>query len=119
VLDYLLVGIAGGFQPDKLARAFEGDDDGMYARFFFAWPEEPPHQPLSNEVIEIEPEIQNALTRIVDLPAAEDGVLAPKTLDLSAEAVSTFETFRTFLAQLKPDWMAGNGNGLPRAEPMS
>jgi hypothetical protein len=38
VLDYLLVGITGGFQPDKLARAFEGDDDGMYARFLFGWP---------------------------------------------------------------------------------
>ena len=69
VLDYLLVGVTGGFQPDKLARAFEGDDDGMYARFCFAWPEEPAHMPLSNEVTEIEPEIQNALTRIVDLPA--------------------------------------------------
>jgi hypothetical protein len=66
VLDYLLVGVIGGFQPDKLARAFEGDDDGMYARFYFAWPEEPAHQPLSNEVTEIEPEIQNALTRIVN-----------------------------------------------------
>jgi hypothetical protein len=121
VLDYLLVGIAGGFQPDKLARAFEGDDDGMYARFCFAWPEEPPHTPLSNEVTEIEPEIQNALTRIVDLPAAEDGVFLPKTLDLSEEAVATFETFRTFLAQLKPDldgrereWVAKGGTHVLR-----
>ena len=78
VLDYLLVGIAGGFQPDKLARAFEGDDDGMYARFCFAWPEEPAHMPLSNEVTEIEPEIQNALMRIVNLPADEDGVFTPR-----------------------------------------
>jgi hypothetical protein len=69
VLDYLLVGVTGGFQPDKLARAFEGDDDGMYARFCFAWPKEPPHMPLSNEVTEIEPEIQNAFARIVNLPA--------------------------------------------------
>ena len=30
-LDHLLVGITGGLQPDKLVRAFEGDDDGMYA----------------------------------------------------------------------------------------
>jgi hypothetical protein len=75
VLDYLLVGVTGGFQPDKLGRAFEGDDDGMYARFCFGWPEEPTHMPLSNEVTEIEPEIQNALTRIVDLPAGEDGRL--------------------------------------------
>ena len=43
VLDYLLVGVTGGFQPDKLARAFESDDDGMYARFCFAWPAEPAH----------------------------------------------------------------------------
>jgi Protein of unknown function (DUF3987) len=121
VLDYLLVGIAGGFQPDKLARSFEGDDDGMYARLFFAWPEEPPHQPLSNEVIEIEPEIQNALTRIVDLPAAEDGLFAPKTLDLSPEAVSTFESFRAFLAQAKAEldgrereWVAKGGTHVLR-----
>jgi hypothetical protein len=45
VVDYLLVGVTGAFQPDKLARAFQGDDDGMYARFCFAWPEEPAHMP--------------------------------------------------------------------------
>ena len=121
VLDYLLVGIAGGFQPDKLARAFEGDDDGMYARFCFAWPEEPAHMPLSNEVTEIEPEIQNALMRIANLPADEEGVFAPRTIDLSAAAFSAFETFRTFLAQLKPDldgrereWVAKGGTHVLR-----
>src|SRR6516225_8817227 len=103
VLEYLLVGVIGSFQPDKLARAFEGDDDGMYARFCFAWPEEPAHRPVSNEVSEVEPDIQNALTRIVDLPSEEDGVFAPRTVDLSAEALAAFETFRTFLAQLEPD----------------
>jgi hypothetical protein len=103
VLDYLLVGVIGGFQPDKLARAFEGDDDGRYARFLFAWPEEPAHQPLSNEVSEIEPEIQNALMRIINLSADEDDGFAPRTVELSPEAVAVFETFRTFLAQLKPD----------------
>src|SRR6266540_3711801 len=103
VLDYLLMGVIGGFQPDKLSRAFEGDDDGMYARFYFAWPEEPAHQPLSNEVSEIEPEIQNALTRVVNLPTGEDGVFAPRTVDLSPEGLSAFETFRAFLAQLKLD----------------
>jgi hypothetical protein len=103
VLDYLLMGIVGGLQPDKVARAFEGDEDGMYARFYFAWPEEPAHMPLSNEVSEIEPEIQNALTRIVDLPAGEDGVFAPRTVDLSPEGLSAFETFRTFLDQLKQE----------------
>jgi hypothetical protein len=121
VVDYLLVGITGGFQPDKLARAFEGDDDGMYARFCFAWPEEPAHMPLSNDVTEIEPEIQNALTRIVDLPASEDGVFAPKAVDLSADGTSTFEAFRTFLAQAKTEldgrereWVAKGGTHVLR-----
>jgi Protein of unknown function (DUF3987) len=121
VVDYLLVGIAGGFQPDKLARAFEGDDDGMYARFCFAWPEEPTHMPLSNEVTEIEPDIQNALMRIVNLPADEDGAFAPRTVDLSAEALFAFETFRTFLAQAKTEldgrereWVAKGGTHVLR-----
>jgi hypothetical protein len=121
VLDYLLVGVTGGFQPDKLARAFEGDDDGMYARFCFAWPKEPPHMPLSNEVTEIEPEIQNAFARTVNLPAEEDGVFAPRTVDLSAEAVSVFETFRTFLAHTKTEldgrereWAAKGGTHVLR-----
>jgi hypothetical protein len=103
VLDYLLVGVIGSFQPDKLARAFEGDDDGMYARFCFAWPEEPAHRPLSNEVSEIEPEIQNALVRIINLSTGEDGVFAPRIVELSPEGLSAFETFRAFLAQAKPE----------------
>jgi hypothetical protein len=93
----------------------------MYARFCFAWPEEPAHMPLSNEVAEIEPEIQNALTRIVDLPAGEDGVFAPKTVDLSADGTSTFETFRAFLAQAKAEldgrereWVAKGGTHVLR-----
>jgi hypothetical protein len=121
VLDYLLVGVIGSFQPDKLARAFEGDDDGMYARFCFAWPEEPAHRPLSNEVSEIEPEIQNALTRLINLPSEEDGVFAPRTVDLSAGALAAFEAFRTFLDQLKPDldgrereWAAKGGTHVLR-----
>ena len=121
VVDYLLVGITGGFQPDKLARAFQGDDDGMYARFLFGWPTEPAHMPLSNEVTEIEPEILNALTRIVDLPASEDDVFAPRTVELSAEGVSIFETFRSFLAQAKPEldgrereWAAKGGTHVLR-----
>jgi len=96
-VDHLLIGITGGFQPDKLARSFEGDSDGMHARMLFAWPEEPPYQPLTNDVAEIEPEIQNALARIVDLPSEEDGVFAPRDVWLSDDAVSSFEQFRQFL----------------------
>jgi hypothetical protein len=86
-VDHLLVGITGGFQPDKLARSFEGDADGMYARFCFCWPEEPPYQPLTNDVAEIEPEIINALNRIINLPAEVEGSFKPIYLPLSSGAV--------------------------------
>ena len=62
-VEHLLVGMVGGFQPDKLARAFEGDNDGMHARLLFAWPEKSPHRALTNEIEEVEPEILNALAR--------------------------------------------------------
>jgi hypothetical protein len=121
VVDYLLVGVTGGFQPDKLARAFEGDDDGMYARFCFAWPEEPAHMPLSNEVTEIEPEIQTALKRIVNMTADAGGVFAPQTVELLVEGLSAFETFRTSLAQVKREldgrereWAAKGGTHVLR-----
>ena len=64
IIPHLLIGVVGGLQPDKLARCFKGDEDGMYARFCFAWPEEPGYQPLTDDVQEAEPEIINALGRI-------------------------------------------------------
>jgi hypothetical protein len=97
VLNHLLVGITGGFQPDKLARSFEGDDDGMYARILFAWPEEPEFRRLSGEVSEVEPEFQTALMRLIDLPAGEGGEFVPRHVALSGEAIETFEQFRHFL----------------------
>ena len=60
VVDHLLVGVVGGFQPDKLARAFAGDEDGMYGRFLYGWPSTPDYRPLTNEVSEVEPEFQSA-----------------------------------------------------------
>ncbi len=96
-IDHLLVGITGGLQPDKLVRSFQGDDDGMYARVCFAWPPEPSYRPLSNDVAEIESDIVNALTRIVDLPAESDTGFAPRKVSLSSDAVRTFEQLWQFL----------------------
>jgi hypothetical protein len=95
-VDHLLVGVVGGLQPDKLARSFKGDLDGMYARVLFSWPGEPPYQPLTNEVAEIEPEVVNALTRIIDLVDEKEGEFAPRNILLSPEAVEAFERFRQF-----------------------
>jgi Protein of unknown function (DUF3987) len=97
VLDHLLIGLTGGLQPDVLARCFVGDHDGFYARMLFSWPDEPAYRPLSNDVAEIEPEFQSALVRLIDLPAQEDGVFAPRTIWLEDAAVREFEQFRQFL----------------------
>jgi hypothetical protein len=97
VIDHLLVGITGGLQPDKLVRSFQGDADGMYARVCFAWPPEPSYRPLSNEVAEIEDDIVNALTRLIEMPAESDTGFSPRAVPLSTEATTTFEQFRQFL----------------------
>jgi len=93
-VSHLLIGIVGGLQPDKLARSFKGDLDGMYARILFAWPADPPYRPLTNEVAEVEPEIINALKRIIDLKCGDRDKLAPRYVALSPEAVVAFERFR-------------------------
>ena len=90
VVENLLVGLTGGFQPDKLAAAFRGASDGMYARFLFAWPAEPDYQALSDDVAEVEPEFQEALMRLIDLP--DDDI--PRNIPLSSQAREEFEQFR-------------------------
>ena len=96
-LDHLLIGMTGGFQPDKLARSFEGNDDGIYARMLFSWPQEPEFRHLSNEVAEVEPEFQTALMRLIDLPSEEDGVFVVRSVPLSGDAAEMFEQFRQVL----------------------
>jgi hypothetical protein len=120
VVEHLLVGVTGGFQPDKLIRSFEGDDDGIYARFLFGWPQEPTYKPLANDVAEDEPELINAFGRLIDLPAGADGAVSKK-IDLAADAVSEFEQFRQFLHASKAsldgrerEWWAKGGTHVLR-----
>src|SRR5262245_3371620 len=122
ILNHLLVGITGGLQPDKLVRAFEGDDDGMYARICFAWPSEPGYRPLSNEVSEIEPELVNALEKLVRLgDRNSDGEFLMRAIPLSASAAANFEHFRQFLHSEKDrldgrerEWWAKGGTQVLR-----
>jgi hypothetical protein len=101
-LDHLLIGMVGGLQPDKLAKSFEGAADGMYARVCYAWPAEPPHRPLSKEAVEVDPDIVNALRRLIDLPSeSEEGYFVYKSLPLSDEALQEFEQFRQFVHDAK------------------
>ena len=113
IIPHLLIGVVGGLQPDKLARCFKGDEDGMYARFCFAWPEEPGYQPLTDDVQEAEPEIINALGRIIGLKAEDEGVFASRVVPLTDGARQQFEQFlqfvhheRTALDGRERDWLA-------------
>jgi hypothetical protein len=102
VVSHLMVGIVGCFQPDKLARAFAGDEDGMYGRFLFGWPLTPAYQRLTNEVAEIEPELQSALKALIRLPAENvDNVFASQVIPLSEEAVELFELYRQYVDKAK------------------
>ena len=103
MVDHLLVGLIGGFQPDKLARSFDGDHDGLYGRVLFAWPSEPPYRPLVNDVSEVEPEIVNALARLIDLECRRrpGWEFAPKAIPLAPEALAAFEAFRQLVHRTK------------------
>ena len=101
-IPHLLIGVIGGFQPDKLARAFQGDEDGMSGRFLFAWPTTPEYRPLTNEVNEVEPELYVALTALLRLPSEDTtGVFTPRCVPLSDGALAKFEEFRQFVDETK------------------
>jgi hypothetical protein len=85
-IDYLLVGVVGGFQPDKLVKAFAGDDDGMYARFCFSWPEEAPHRNLIDDIADVDPNLKRALANLDGLAISDDRGLVRKAIRLSPTA---------------------------------
>ena len=83
-LPHLLVSMTGGFQPDKLARSFDRADDGMYARHLFGWPAEPDYRPLTDEADEVDPDLQEALMRLIDLPAGSGSEIEPRSIPLKS-----------------------------------
>jgi hypothetical protein len=93
-IPHLLIGMTGGFQPDKLARSFKGDADGFYTRLLFGWPDKPPYRPLTDSVEEVEAEFENSLVRLIDLTANDEGELIATSVPLSPEARQSFEQFR-------------------------
>jgi Protein of unknown function (DUF3987) len=102
VVDYLLIGIVGGFQPDKLTRAFAGDEDGMYGRFLYGWPSPPDYRPLTNDVSDVDSEFLSALNALIRLPTEDaEGHFAPQDIWLSQGSKDRFEEFRRFADETK------------------
>jgi Protein of unknown function (DUF3987) len=99
-VDNLLVGVIGGFQPDRLARAFSGDEDGMYGRFLYGWPLTPTYSPLTDDISEVDPAFQNLLTKLIRLPAEDqEGKFTPRNIPLATVAREEFENYRRFVDQ--------------------
>src|SRR5262249_9443176 len=88
IVPHLLVALVGWFQPDNISRWLKGDMDGMYARFLFSWPQEPAYKPLTDEALEFDPELINALGWLVRIEDATNdrGEFAPRSISLSPEA---------------------------------
>ncbi len=102
VIEHLLIGVVGSFQPDKLARVFSGDEDGMYGRFLYAWASAPDYRPLSNDADKEGPELQNALTALIGLPDTDAAELfTPHSVWLSDGARAEFEEFRNWVFKEK------------------
>jgi hypothetical protein len=97
-INSLLVGIVGGLQPDKLVRAFGGDDDGLDARFLFAWLSTPEYRPLTDDVLQVDPAFRRALKALQDLLSEDiSGIFTQKDVPLSDTGRQEFENFRRFV----------------------
>jgi putative DNA primase/helicase len=89
--------VVGGIQPEKLADALFGNgkpDDGLVARFLWAWPDRPPFQRprRSGDQRQLQAlyERLNGLAWRVDA----DGHKSPVTLPLDDKAADVFEQFQ-------------------------
>jgi hypothetical protein len=96
-VDYLLVGLLGGVRPDKLEPSFGKCKDGTYARFYFSWPSEAEYQPLNDCADAVNIVLYNILAKIIDLPAGDEGIFAPRKIALSESAMEEFQRYRKFM----------------------
>lgn len=83
------VSVVGSVQPDRLAEAFRGSDDGMAARFLYAWPELPQYIPLMDRRVPREDSALAMLQNIATVSNAEQ----PLTLGFDDQAIGFFDDF--------------------------
>lgn len=89
------VTVIGGIQPDKLAGVFNAPDDGLTARFLWAWPDRVAFQRpqrLANMGA-----LETAYRRLDSLAWAQDadGKAVARTLPLTPEAADTFAQWQS------------------------
>ena len=101
------VGILGTLQSDQLREALQESDDGLAARFLYAWPGAQPYRPLADCRIARDDEALTMLRRVARLARTPDD---PLVLPFDAHGIKAFDEF---LAGLHAD--RGKTEGLEAA----
>src|SRR6202030_1955529 len=83
------VSVVGSVQPDRLAEAFQGSDDGMAARFLYAWPELPEYTSLMDRRIPRDDMAWAMLQHIAAVSNADQ----PLTMTFDSHALGFFDAF--------------------------
>jgi hypothetical protein len=105
IIRHLSVAVLGGIQPDKLRLVTGGLDDGLAARFLWAWPDPVTDFRLQREAIGNEDQlIALRSLQLLSLRRVNEGKLEPRYVPLSEEAAALFETY---VAELKERDVSG------------
>ena len=104
----------GTIQPDRIAELISGADDGMAARFLYAWPEPTDYMPLMDRHV---PGDEDALDMLQHIARIAGSAQTPLLLRFDVEAIVEFDHFlRTLHAEtrdldgLEAGWL-GKGPG--------
>ena len=100
-LPFLSVAVTGGGQPDRVSSLlFRGDDDGLAARFLYAWPE--PGRPRRPRCAHDEQAGLTALRWLLTLSQDEEEKRpVPRVLPFDPEAARTLDGFRSHLFDIE------------------
>lgn len=84
------VSVVGTIQPDRLADALAGGDDGMAARFLYACPHPPPYLSLHDR---LQPFDQAAVDRLGKINAVAGSIADPLRLTFTPDSLVLFDDF--------------------------
>jgi hypothetical protein len=84
------VSVIGSIQPDRLAEALAGSDDGMAARFLYAWPGRPKYRSLLQRRIARQDDALAMLQHIAAFAGTPD---EPALLAFDGEALQAIDSF--------------------------
>jgi hypothetical protein len=108
------VSLIGTIQPDRLAESLQGSDDGMAARFLFAWPDPSPYRPLGERSVARDEEALARLQAIAHLAGTPDHPLAlpfdPPALELLDGFLADLHRRTQAAEGLEAGWL-GKGRG--------